>query len=197
VASFSGSRVVYSLVHGARVPSRAPDPFARASRHLTSRRAERARERRARTIDVLSRRPNMFRNLEKLRAALAKMPDAARARVDPNTGRFRAPEFSGRVVGELRKAVIANGMEWTHDAPKGVQKTVERPPKGHKFDREKPLREARRAEALAKQPELIAAYRARMRSKAKGKEKIWDEFILTKREKTLKVRMQDVQGGKK
>ena len=52
----------------------------------------------------------MFRNLEKLRAALAKMPDAARARVDPNTGRFRAPEFSGRVVGELRKAVIANGM---------------------------------------------------------------------------------------
>ena len=29
-----------------------------------------------------------------------------------------------------------------------------------------------------------------MRSKAKGKEKIWDEFILTKREKTLKVRMQ-------
>ena len=36
-----------------------------------------------------------------------------------------------------------------------------------------------------------------MRSKAKGKEKIWDEFILTKREKTLKVRMQDVQGGKK
>ena len=53
----------------------------------------------------------MFRNLEKLRAALAKMPDAARARVDPNTGRFRAPEFSGRVVGELRKAVIANGVD--------------------------------------------------------------------------------------
>ena len=178
--------------------SRPALPTRSRARRVTSRLdAPSARERRARTIDVLSRRPDMFRNLEKLRAALAKMPDAARARVDPNTGRFRAPEFSGRVVGELRKAVIANGMEWTHDAPKGVQKTVERPPKGHKFDREKPLREARRAEALAKQPELIAAYRARMRSKAKGKEKIWDEFILTKREKTLKVRMQDVQGGKK
>ena len=56
---------------------------------------------------------------------------------------------------------------------------------------------AARAEALAKQPELIAAYRARMRSKAKGLDKTWDDFVLTKSEKTLKIRMQDQQGGKK
>ena len=74
---------------------------------------------------------------------------------------------------------------------------MERPP-GDTSLIEKSLSARAPWQALAKQPELIAAYRARMRSKAKGKEKIWDEFILTKREKTLKVRhVQDVQGGKK
>ena len=153
-----------------------------------------ARDDRAR--DRTTRRA-MFRNVERLRAALAKMPDAARASVNPANGRFRAPEFSGRVVAELRKAAIANGYEWTHDKPRGTQKTLTRPGKGHKCDREKPAREAARAEALAKQPELIAAYRARMRSKAKGLDKTWDDFVLTKSEKTLKIRMQDQQGGKK
>ena len=91
----------------------------------------------------------MFRNVERLRAALAKMPDAARASVNPANGRFRAPEFSGRVVAELRKAAIANGYEWTHDKPRGTQKTLTRPGKGHKCDREKPAREAARAEGRA------------------------------------------------
>jgi hypothetical protein len=36
-----------------------------------------------------------------------------------------------------------------------------------------------------------------MRSKAKGLDKTWDDFVLTKSEKTLKIRMQDQQGGKK
>jgi len=75
-----------------------------------------------------------------------------------------------------------------------VQKTVERPGKGHKHEREKPAREAKIAEALKKQPELIAAYKARLKSKAKGADKVWDDFSLTKKELTLKIRMQDVTG---
>lgn len=141
----------------------------------------------------------MFRNVEKLRACLARMPEAARARLDATTGRFRAPEFSGRVVAELRKAALALGEPWTHDEARGVEKyaVVGRARKGHKWERERGALEARRAEALARQPELIAAYRARLKSKAKGLDKVWDDFILTKSERTLKIRAQDEQGGRK
>lgn len=141
----------------------------------------------------------MFRCAEKLRACLARMPEAGRARVDAETGRWRAPEFSARVVAALRAAARANGLEWTHDAPRGVEKyaVVGRVRKGHKWERERANLEARRAEALAKQPELIAAHRARMKTKAKGLDKVWDDFILTKSERTLKLRAQDEQGGRK
>lgn len=136
----------------------------------------------------------MFRNADKLARALAKMPAAANTSVNPNSGRIRAPEFSKRVVAELRKAAIASGRDWPWDRAPGVQKTVERPGKGHKHEREKPAREAKIAEALKKQPELIAAYKARLKSKAKGVDKVWDDFSLTKKEMTLKIRMQDVTG---
>jgi hypothetical protein len=139
-------------------------------------------------------RREMFRNADKLARALAKMPAAASTSVNPNSGRIRAPEFSKRVVAELRKAAIASGHEWPWDRAPGVQKTVERPGKGHKHEREKPAREAKIAEALKKQPELIAAYKARLKSKAKGADKVWDDFSLTKKEMTLKIRMQDVTG---
>lgn len=191
-AQFSRSRTRRRRAR-ARVAARLDANIVARARVVTR---ARATERDDRARDRTTRRA-MFRNVERLRAALAKMPDAARASVNPANGRFRAPEFSGRVVAELRKAAIANGYEWTHDKPRGTQKTLTRPGKGHKCDREKPAREAARAEALAKQPELIAAYRARMRSKAKGLDKTWDDFVLTKSEKTLKIRMQDQQGGKK
>lgn len=142
----------------------------------------------------VSERGGMFRNADKLARALAKMPAAANTSVNPNSGRIRAPEFSKRVVAELRKAAIASGREWPWDRAPGVQKTVERPGKGHKHEREKPAREAKIAEALKKQPELIAAYKARLKSKAKGADKVWDDFSLTKKEMTLKIRMQDVTG---
>ena len=146
---------------------------------------------------VCDARRAMFRNAEKLQRALAKMPAAAMASVNPANGRFRAPEFSGRVVAELRKACVAAGVPWTHDRVRGVEKTVARAPKGHKHDREKPLREAKIAAAMAKQPEIVAAFRARQKTKAKGLEKVWDDFVLTKRERTLKIRLQDVAGGGK
>jgi len=135
--------------------------------------------------------------LEKVKRSLMKMPHASRATKVEGTTRWRAPEFSGRVVAELRKAAIANGLAWTHDKPRGVEKTVNRANKGHKFDREKPSRELKIEEALRKQPEIVAAFRARMKSKAKGLDKVWDDFILTKKERTLKIRMQDAQGGTK
>lgn len=137
----------------------------------------------------------MFRCPEKLARALAKMPDAGAPRVDAR-GRFRAPELPARAVAALRAAALANGHPWPWDRSPGVQKTVERAGKGHKWARERGALEAKRREALAKQPELIAAYRARQRSKAKGLDKVWDDFILTKSERTLKLRMEE-QGGKK
>ena len=139
----------------------------------------------------------MFQRVEKLRAALAKMPAASEITRNPLNGRVRAPEFSKRVVAELRKACVARGMAWEYDAERGVEKTKTRPGKGHKHDRAKPAREAKVAAALAKQPELIAGYKERLKSKAKGLDAVWDTFALTKREKVLKIRMQDVQGGSK
>ena len=53
------------------------------------------------------------------------------------------------------------------------------------------------AAAMAKQPEIVAAFRARQKTKAKGLEKVWDDFVLTKRERTLKIRLQDMAGGGK
>ena len=50
-------------------------------------------------------------------------------------------------------------MPWDWDRER--KPVREREPKGHKHDRERPMREAKIAAALAKQPELVAAYRAK------------------------------------
>ena len=137
----------------------------------------------------------MFRCPEKLARALGKMPEAGAKSVDAR-GRFRAPELSARAIAALRAAALASGHPWPFDRKPGTQKTVERAGKGHKWERERGALEAKRREALAKQPELVAGYRARQRSKAKGLDKVWDDFILTKSERTLKLRTEE-QGGKK
>lgn len=86
-----------------------------------------------------------------------------------------------------------DNREWLWDVPK--KEVVEKPPKGHKHEREKPLREAKIAAALAKQPELIAAYREKRRIKDKATP--FDLFTLTTKELKLKARAAAAQGGGK
>ena len=121
--------------------------------------------------------------------ALGSLPAAMQpTRVN---GKWHAPEFSRRKLAELRKAALGFDLSWEWDRER--KPVREREPKGHKHNRDKPLREAKIAAALAKQPELIAAYRARREIKPTVLEKL----TMSAAELRLKRRLTNAQPGKK
>ena len=99
----------------------------------------------------------MFKSLSAVQKALGALPAA----MEPSrvNGKWHAPKFSRRKLAELRKAAL--GFDGPGDGPRAPPPGRAREPKGHKHDRERPMREAKIAAALAKQPELVAAYRAK------------------------------------
>jgi hypothetical protein len=99
----------------------------------------------------------MFKSLSAVQKALGALPAA----MEPSrvNGKWHAPRFSRRKLAELRKAALGFDLPWDWDRER--KPVREREPKGHKHDRERPMREAKIAAALAKQPELVAAYRAK------------------------------------
>tara|TARA_B110000977_G_scaffold26996_1_gene33889 strand:+ start:12538 stop:12939 length:402 start_codon:yes stop_codon:yes gene_type:complete len=124
---------------------------------------------------------SLFKTVSAVRQALSALPAA----MEPSrvNGKWHAPQFSRRKIAELRKAALSFDMEWLYYRE---QKPVrDRPPKGHKHDRERPLREAKIQAALAKQPELIAAYRA----KKILKPSVLEKLTMSTAELVLKRRM--------
>jgi hypothetical protein len=130
---------------------------------------------------------SMFKTLTAVQKALGALPVAMTpSRVN---GKWHAPEFSRRKVAELRKAALSFDLDWVHDT---ARKPVRERMKGHKHDRDRPIREAKVAAALKKQPELVAAYRAKMKIKPTTLEKL----TMSTAELVLKRRLA-VTSGKK
>ncbi|KAL4422994.1 hypothetical protein ABPG77_005474 [Micractinium sp. CCAP 211/92] len=73
-------------------------------------------------------------------------------------GSWRKPAISAKNLARLRREALLAGEEWPYDKP--AAEVQRRKPKGHKHDREKPLREAAIQKKLAEADKRIAEYRA-------------------------------------
>ena len=134
----------------------------------------------------------MYRNAAlKFQEHFAKLPQAMFPRFVDN--KWRKPEFSARRVAELRKKALQENIEWTltFDAARKPEKFPRlKPPKGHKRlrDREVKLRDAKREAAEKRQPEIARLYEEKRRRRAKGDDAVLDQVLLSRREKTMKMR---------
>ena len=131
----------------------------------------------------------MYRNALKVQEHLAKLPQARFPRFVDN--KWRKPEFSARRVAELRKKALQENVEWTFDAARKPEKFPRlKPPKGHKRlrDHEVKLRDAKREAAEKRQPEIARLYEEKRRRRAKGDDAVLDQVLLSRREKTMKMR---------
>ena len=132
----------------------------------------------------------MYRNAAlKFQEHFAKLPQAMLPRFVNN--KWRKPEFSARRVAELRKKALQENVEWTFDAARKPEKFPRlKPPKGHKRlrDREVKLRDAKREAAEKRQPEIARLYEEKRRRRAKGNDAVLDQVLLSRREKTMKMR---------
>ena len=141
------------------------------------------------TQNALLIHPEMYRNAQKFQEHLAKLPQAMFPRFVDN--KWRKPEFSARRVAELRKKALQENVEWTFDAARKPEKFPRlKPPKGHKRlrDREVKLRDAKREAAEKRQPEIARLYEEKRRRRAKGNDAVLDQVLLSRREKTMKMR---------
>ena len=141
------------------------------------------------TQNALLIHPEMYRNALKFQEHLAKLPQAMFPRFVDN--KWRKPEFSARRVAELRKKALQENVEWTFDAARKPEKFPRlKPPKGHKRlrDREVKLRDAKREAAEKRQPEIARLYEEKRRRRAKGNDAVLDQVLLSRREKTMKMR---------
>ena len=131
----------------------------------------------------------MYRNALKFQEHLAKLPQAMLPQFVNN--KWRKPEFSARRVAELRKKALQENVEWTFDKGRKPEKFPRlKPPKGHKRLREDEvkLRDTKRKAAEKRQPEIVQQYEAKRRRRAKGNDAVLDEVLLSRREKTMKMR---------
>ena len=144
------------------------------------------------TQNALLIHPEMYRNALKFQEHLAKLPQAMFPRFVDN--KWRKPEFSARRVAELRKKALQENVEWTFDDDAKARKPEKfprlKPPKGHKRlrDREVKLRDAKREAAEKRQPEIARLYEEKRRRRAKGNDAVLDQVLLSRREKTMKMR---------
>ena len=144
------------------------------------------------TQNALLIHPEMYRNALKFQEHLAKLPQAMFPRFVDN--KWRKPEFSARRVAELRKKALQENVEWTFDDDAKARKPEKfprlKPPKGHKRlrDREVKLRDAKREAAEKRQPEIARLYEEKRRRRAKGDDAVLDQVLLSRREKTMKMR---------
>ena len=132
----------------------------------------------------------MYRNAAlKFQEHFAKLPRAMLPQFVNN--KWRKPEFSARRVAELRKKALQENVEWTFDAVRKPEKFPKlKPPKGHKRLREEEvkLRDAKRKAAEKRQPEIVRQYEEKRRRRAKGNDAVLDQVLLSRREKTMKMR---------
>ena len=132
----------------------------------------------------------MYRNAAlKFQEHFAKLPQAMLPQFVNN--KWRKPEFSARRVAELRKKALQENVEWTFDAVRKPEKFPKlKPPKGHKRLREEEvkLRDAKRKAAEKRQPEIVRQYEEKRRRRAKGNDAVLDQVLLSRREKTMKMR---------
>ena len=133
----------------------------------------------------------MYRNAAlKFQEHFAKLPRAMLPQFVNN--KWRKPEFSARRVAELRKKALQENVEWTFDdAVRKPEKFPKlKPPKGHKRLREDEvkLRDAKRKAAEKRQPEIVRQYEEKRRRRAKGNDAVLDQVLLSRREKTMKMR---------
>ena len=141
------------------------------------------------TQNALLIHPEMYRNALKFQEHFAKLPQAMLPQFVNN--KWRKPEFSARRVAELRKKALQENVEWTFDAARKPEKFPRlKPPKGHKRlrDREVKLRDAKREAAEKRQPEIARLYEEKRRRRAKGDDAVLDQVLLSRREKTMKMR---------
>jgi len=132
----------------------------------------------------------MYRNAAlKFQEHFAKLPRAMLPQFVNN--KWRKPEFSARRVAELRKKALQENVEWTFDTARKPEKFPRlKPPKGHKRLREDEvkLRDAKRKAAEKRQPEIVRQYEEKRRRRAKGNDAVLDQVLLSRREKTMKMR---------
>jgi hypothetical protein len=132
----------------------------------------------------------MYRNAAlKFQEHFAMLPRAMLPQFVNN--KWRKPEFSARRVAELRKKALQENVEWTFDAVRKPEKFPKlKPPKGHKRLREEEvkLRDAKRKAAEKRQPEIVRQYEEKRRRRAKGNDAVLDQVLLSRREKTMKMR---------
>ncbi|PSC70680.1 hypothetical protein C2E20_5883 [Micractinium conductrix] len=117
---------------------------------------------------------------------LAKLGSAAVKWTATKGGAWIKPSISAKNVARLRREALVAGEEWTYDKP-AAEPAKRRRPKGHKHDREKPLREAAIQAKLAEADKRIAdyrvAYHATMREAS-----LMDRILLTPKQIRLKAK---------
>lgn len=132
---------------------------------------------------------------------LLRLGAAALKPAKMDNGKWRGAELSAKTVAQLRKDTRLMGRcalsaplarsdarsEWPYEEPRAPSTIFQRQLKGHRVDREKPMREARIVAGLAKQDELLAA-RAKARAPKPGPEAFLDAELLTVKELRIKNR---------
>ncbi len=74
-------------------------------------------------------------------------------------GRWHRPLISARYRNMLKYHFRANAVPWTYENKEAKVNPRHKAPKGHKFERERPIKLAKIKKALENQPEQILKYR--------------------------------------
>ncbi|KAL4451957.1 hypothetical protein ABPG75_007619 [Micractinium tetrahymenae] len=116
---------------------------------------------------------------------LSKLGSAAISFTRVGEGVWHKPAISAKNLARLRREALLAGEEWAHDKPAAEVKR--RKPKGHKHDREKPLREAAIQKKLAEADKRIADYRAAQHAPMR-EASLMDRILLTPKQIRQKVK---------
>ncbi|KAI7842612.1 hypothetical protein COHA_003716 [Chlorella ohadii] len=106
-------------------------------------------------------------------------------RFRPVAGSWHKPAISAKNAARLRKETLAEGGEWAYE--RAAEPARRRKPKGHKHDREKPLREAEIARKLEQADQRIADYRAAQHAPMR-EASLMDRLLLTPKQIRQKVK---------
>lgn len=116
---------------------------------------------------------------------LQRMGTAAVKFTQVGQGVWNKPLISAKNLARLRREALGSGEEWTHDKPAAVVRR--RKPKGHKHDREKPLREAAIQKKLLEADKRIADYRIAYHAPMRDAS-LMDRILLTPKHLRLKAK---------
>ena len=111
-------------------------------------------------------------------------------------GTWRGAALSAKALARLRRDARLEGREWPYEQSREPSTVFQRLPKGHRADREAPVREARVVAGLARQVDLLGV-REKARAPKVGAEAFLDRELLTTKELRIKSRGVVAAGGKK